>query len=183
LKAPHDDVEYNELCKQLVHYTQDCKDLDHCIERLVLSAHSLRESTERCCIALNKVGLLGSGGKTTDLAHVGTSVETFEEKAYAARKELGHIIAELKAMQAHVDERHQAGVEMIPFKKKADQAEEKEKDDALVARAEADRAEEAFNTKHEASLEELKTWKNTAAERYASFLALADEVAQYFFKQ
>jgi len=72
---------------------------------------------------------------------------------------------------------------MLSLQKKADHAEGHDKDDATVARGEAERAEAAFEKKHDDSLEELKNWKATAGERYASFLAQVDVVAQFFFKQ
>ncbi len=92
-------------------------------------------------------------------------------------------MAELKALQSHVDERHHAGTEMLSMQKKAEHAESHSKDGATVVRSEADRAEAAFDKKHEESLSELKKWKETAGERYGAFLAQVEAVAHYFFNQ
>jgi hypothetical protein len=69
------------------------------------------------------------------------------------------MLAELRAISQHIDERHKEGANMNTLKKKAETLESKNDPKASVARSEADRAEDSYNSKHDNTLQELKNWK------------------------
>ena len=104
------------------------------------------------------------------------------EKVEKAKGEAAATLAELKAIQAHIDERHKEGANMASLKKKAETLEGKNDPKAGVARSEADRAEETYNQKHDSSLNELKSWKDNAGSRYSSLFDEVEGVVGFLFR-
>lgn len=92
------------------------------------------------------------------------------------------MLAELKAIAGHIDERHKEGANMATLKKKAETLESKNDPKASVARGEADRAEDSYNTKHDNTLQELKNWKDSAGTRYSSLFDEVEAVVLFLFR-
>ena len=71
---------------------------------------------------------------------------------------------------------------MNALKKKAETLEGKNDPKASVARSEADRAEETYDTKHDGVVAELKAWKDGAGSRFSSLFDEIEAVVQFLFR-
>merc|ERR1711991_26098 len=178
-KAPKDDMEYSELCKQLASFTTSCRDLDGRLTKFNQAAGVLMGDAEKLAGVNDKISATSALGRSTDQGSLKPAIATLKERTDAAKQDLANFLAELKAMQQHVDERHKEGATMASLQKKATTLENKSDPKAAVARQEADRAEENYFRKHEESLAELKAWKDSASSRYSSIFDEVEGVVQF----
>ena len=181
LVSRRDDMEYNELCKQLGSYASSVKDLDARLTKYLQAATVLMGDAEKLAGVSDKISNASALGRATETSNLKPSIAGLKEKVDAAKSDTAALMAELKAMQGHIDERHKLGATMASLQKKASTLEGKNDPKAGVARGEADRAEETYNRKHEDSLDELKAWKDSAGSRYSSLFDEVEAIVQYLF--
>jgi len=182
-KAPKDDVEYNELCKQVASSTVHYKDLEAKLTKYLQAVTVLAGDAEKLAAMSDKISNSSALGRATDQSRVKPSAADLKEKVERAKADVASTLAELKALQAHIDERHREGANMQSLKKKAETLEGKNDPKASVARGEADRADESYSQKHDNSLAELKSWKDHAGSRYSNVFDQLESIVQHLFSR
>ena len=175
-------MEYNELCKQLASYSTNVKDLESRLTKSCQAATVLMGDAEKLAGVSDKISQQSALGRSTDQSPLKDSIASLKEKTDAAKTDTTALIAELKAIQSRIDERHKLGAAMAAASKKASTLESKSDPKAGVARQEADRAEESYNRAHDDSLAELKGWKDSASSRYSSLFDEVELIVQHLFR-
>lgn len=174
-------MEYNELCKQLASYDKDVRDLDARLGRYLQAATNLQGDAEKLAGVSDKLSQSSALGRTTEQGPLKDCLAGLRTQVDSARSNTTALMAELKAMQLHIDERHKLGAAMSTTSKKASTLEGKNDPKAGVARSEADRAEDNYNRAHDDSLAELKSWKDSASSRISSLFDEVELVVLYMF--
>ncbi len=100
---PHCSVADHE---QLAAYTSDCRDLEGRLTKYMQAASVLAGDAEKLAGISDKISQTSALGRSTDQAHVKTSISELREKVDKAKADVAATLAELKAIQTHIDERH-----------------------------------------------------------------------------
>lgn len=182
--------------KQLAAYTADLKDLESKVNKYVQSASTLAADAEKLAAQSDKVcgcifflalissqvSMTSNLGRSTDRSRVGPAVASLKDMGEKCKADLASALAELKAIDAHIAERHKEGANMASLKKKAETLEGKNDPKATVARSEADRAEEVYVSKHDVVAAELKAWKDNAGSRYSNIFDQVEAIVGFLYR-